>query len=264
MGNKSNERKILYICPIIIGIVFGISLIPVLMLCKYDFATGDDLGYGTLTHISWISEHSLKGIWDAVCTTVKDSYYAWQGTWFTLGVMALQPEVFSSEAYWITPWIMLMITIISTSLLFKFGISKYLKLPSWAWISVDLIVLFLMIQFFPSTASGIYWFNGGAHYIIPYGLAMITICCFVKYREKKKWQYVFGAGIMMAALGGSSYFSALLVLVVLGMLLIFDLVFKKEKPIWIMLIPAAFELAGLAISFLSPGNSNRGGEEFGP
>lgn len=49
----------------------------------------------------------------------------------------------------------------------------------------------------------------------------------------------------MTALGGSSYFMALFVIVILEYLLIYDIVTKKVKPIWIMFIPMALETIGL-------------------
>lgn len=69
--------------------LLGISLLPILYLCRYVHATGDDYGYGTLTHAAWLDTHSLIEVLKAAVETVKDYYGAWQGTWWS--VFFIQP-----------------------------------------------------------------------------------------------------------------------------------------------------------------------------
>lgn len=243
------------------AVLFGVSLIPVLYLAGYVHATGDDYHYGAMAHWAWQDTHSLWKTFAASAQNTKNFWHSWQGTWFTIFWMGLQPEVFSVHAYWIVPILMIAVNVISTSVLTYSCIVKKIGLDCGTWAVVNFSLLFMALQFFPSTKSGIFWWNGAVHYIIPYCLAMIAICCFMKYVETYGKRYWVGAFACMTALGGSSYLAALLApVILLALLAVYGK--KRKKSFW-LLIPLAAEAAGLIISMLSPGNTIRGGEEFG-
>lgn len=138
---------------------------------------------------------------------------------------------------------------------------KKAGLDKVSFLIIDCAILFLMIQFFPSTKSGIFWYNGAAHYIVPYFLAMMSVYFSVKYIDSYRKRYLAGAAVCMTMLGGSSYLAALFAPIVLILLLIR---YGKNRPgsLW-LLLSLGLEGAGLAISFMSPGNKVRGGEDFG-
>ena len=75
------------------GIIFLVSLLPVCYLSFVNRASGDDLGYGTYTRIAWMSTHSLLAVAKAIGRTIRQFYYGWQGTWFSIFLFTLQPEV---------------------------------------------------------------------------------------------------------------------------------------------------------------------------
>lgn len=241
--------------------VFVLSLIPLLYLSGYVHASGDDYGYGANTHRIWLETRSLFGTLKAAADTSVEYWHSWQGTWFTIFLMALQPEVFSPGGYWIVPWIMLGINILSTSLLTHYFFVKRLKLSKALWGCVNSLLLMSMIQFFPFTKSGIFWWNGTVHYIVPYSLAMVTVYGMFRFGDTEKKRFLVLTCLCMFCLGGSSYLAPLFVLVVLFYLLIFE--GRKKKHLFWLLLPAAIEMAGLIVSFLAPGNKRRGGEDFG-
>lgn len=252
-----DQKKIMWI----LLAVFALSLIPLLYLSGYVHASGDDYGYGAETHRIWLETHSLFQTLKRAGQTSMDYYYGWQGTWFTIFLMALQPEVFSPDGYWIVPWVMLGINIFSTSLFTYYFLVKRLKLSKALWGCVDILLLFSMIQFIPRTKSAIYWWNGTVHYIVPYCLAMIAVYAMFRFSDTGKKRFLILTCISMFCLGGSSYLAPLFALIVLFYLLIF--MGRKRKYLFWLLLPAAIETAGLIISFLAPGNKRRGGEEFG-
>lgn len=263
-NNNAAAKKPIFNHKILAGvclIVFLLSLIPILYLSGYNHATGDDLGYGTRTHHAWLDTRSIWQVLVAAAETVKVYWKSWQGTWFTIFLMTLQPEVFSADAYWIVPWIMLAVNIAATSLVLHEFLVKRLHLrPATFW-CVDVLLLTSMIQFFPSTKSGIFWYNGATHYIVPYCLAMLAVYCFLKFEKKPGVGWFIGAFLCMACLGGSSYLAALLAPIVLvDMLLYFG---KRKKHLYWLAVTFLVEGVGLYISFTSPGNKVRGGEEFG-
>lgn len=254
---KIDQKRI----AIFTGIVFLISLIPILYLSGYVHATGDDYGYGARTHQMWLSTHSVWQVLKAAGQTVQHYWIGWQGTWFTIFLMSLQPEVFWDNGYWIVPWIMLALTIFSTLYLTEYVMVQKLRLPKATWISCTLILLLAMIQYFPSTKSGIFWYNGTAHYIIPYSMALVAIRCCWSFADRKRKKDWIAAFICMALLGGASYLAPLLVLIAVAYLILCE--WKTKKHVFYLCIPVAAELAGLIVSYLAPGNKSRGGEDFG-
>ena len=59
------------------GIVFLISLIPILYLSGYVHATGDDYGYGARTHQMWLSTHSVWQVLKTAGQTVQHYWIGW-------------------------------------------------------------------------------------------------------------------------------------------------------------------------------------------
>ena len=101
------------------SVIFALLLLPVLYLTFVNRASGDDYGYGALTRAAWMSTHSLPAVCKAMWRTIRQYYYGWQGTWFSIAVFSLQPEVFHKDAYVIVVFLMLFLWIGSTFLLFR-------------------------------------------------------------------------------------------------------------------------------------------------
>lgn len=240
---------------------FLLSLLPVFYLAGYVHATGDDYHYGAMAHWAWQDTHSLWQTLKASAENTIAFWHGWQGTWFTIFWMGLQPEVFSPNAYWIVPIFMVGINVLCTSVLTHYCMIQKLGLPAEGWIVTNAAVLFLSLQFIPSTKSGIFWWNGTAHYIIPYCLAMLSVWCFFRFIDTYRIRFGTGALLCMTALGGSSYLAALFAPIVLVALL---LIYAKSrrKSLWLLVCFGA-EMAGLMVSASSPGNAIRGGESFG-
>ena len=153
------------------------------------------------------------------------------------------------------------INVLCTSVLTRYCMVQKLGLPVEGWIVINTTVLFLTLQFIPSTKSGIFWWNGTAHYIIPYCLAMLAVWCFLRYIDTYRVRFGIGALLCMTALGGASYLAALLApMVLVALLIVYGK--RRRKSLWLLICLGA-EMAGLAVSVSSPGNSIRGGESFG-
>lgn len=254
---ETDQKKIAYV----LVFVFAASLLPLLYLSGYVHATGDDYGYGAWPHGIWLQSHSVLKTLKAAAHTVWMYYGSWQGTWFTVFLMALQPEVFSPDGYWIVPGLMLGLTVGSTCLVTFYILVTKLGLPKATWCCVDILLLLSMIQFFPSTKSAIFWWNGAVHYIVPYSLAMLAVYGMLRFGERKRKRDFVLVCLCMFCLGGSSYLAPLFALIVLFYLLVFA--GRKKRHYYWLIIPAAIALAGLAVSFCAPGNKRRGGEDFG-
>ena len=242
-------------------LAFLAGLVPVLYLTGYAHATGDDFGYGTLTHAAWLDTHSLAEVFRAAVRTVKNYYTGWQGTWFSVFLFTLQPEVFSPDAYWIVPLLMIGLTVAGVSIAGHYFFVRKAGYSRTGFLALDCLVLFILIQFVPSTKSAIFWYNGAAHYVVPFFLALATITVSGLYMDTGKKRYLALSLLCMGCLGGASYLAALLAPI--GIVYLWILYGRKHRRSLWLLIPVAAEMAGLVISLLAPGNQVRGGEDLG-
>ncbi|MGN0377075.1 MAG: hypothetical protein ACI4ED_05515, partial [Suilimivivens sp.] len=243
--------------------IFILLLLPVLYLSLVNRASGDDYGYGTYTRAAWMSTHSLIAVGKAIGRTIRQYYYGWQGTWFSIALFTLQPEVFSDNAYWVVTPLMLFLWIGSTFYLSKQILVKNMKWNKWNYRLVTIAFLVICIQFVPSTKSSIFWFNGCAHYMIPFAMCQMTAAWLLQYREHYKKSTFIGITVFMTLLGGANYQASLFVFLVALYIGVASWLLKKDKRILTLLVPVILELAGLFISMKAPGNKVRAGETFG-
>lgn len=249
--------------------VFVLSLIPILGLAGVNHATGDDLGYGRWTRAAWVSTHSPIEVIKAAVETVKNYYYGWQGTWLSIFLFALQPEVFSHKAYVIVPFLMLAIWLGATWILSRYVLVQKAGFSRYSGGILFLLFAILGIQFVPSTKSSIFWYNGSTHYTIPYAIALLGIYFYLRFTEWKKQEskgvgaYI-GLTICLTLLGGVNYLASMLtpMVMVLVALTQWKDKEKRKRVLW-CIFPFVLEGIGLIISMKAPGNQIRGGEEFG-
>ncbi len=257
MINSNAYRKYLTYLAML---VFLLSLLPILYLAGIDRASGDDWGYGLLRHRAWLETHSLSKVLQAAFLTVRNYYGSWQGTWFSIFLFTFQPEAFSHEMYWIVPYIMLGLIIGSVSCFLYQVTVRFLHMAVRDFLLIDMIVLFLLIQFAPSKKSSVFWYNGTAHYTVPFAISLFALVCFMRFVQTWKPRYVVWAAVWMTFLGGTNYLAA--IFGCLGFLFLGICYYKRSRKVLWMGIPLVLEVIGLLISALAPGNARRGGETY--
>lgn len=244
-------------------IIFLILLIPIVYLTGVNRASGDDYGYGVHTRMAWMGTHSLVEVFKGICRTVSDFYGAWQGTWFSIAVFALQPEVFHDGAYVVVAVLMLSLWIGSTAYLFREVLCRKLGFDGWSCLLIAVWFLIISIEFIPGTKSAIYWFNGCAHYMLPFAMCQVLTVWLLRYGETFRKSTFVGILLFMTLLGGSNYQAALLALIIAFYFCVTVWFFRRDRRIFLLGIPVLTELVGLVVSIKSPGNTIRGGKEFG-
>lgn len=241
-------------------IVFVLSLLPVFALAGVDRASGDDWSFGLLTHLAWVDTHSVWQVLKAAFASVKNYFYSWQGTWFSVFLFSLQPEVFSHDAYWIVPYLMTGLLIGGVSDFLYCLLVRVLRLSKRDFLLIDVILLLVLIQFVPYQTSSIFWYNGAAHYTVPFALAMFACARFLRYVIDFRKRDLVLASLWMTFLGGTNYLTAFFGL---GLFLLFTaLFFRRDGRVLFMLVPMVLEMVGLLISALAPGNAVRGGSQY--
>lgn len=243
--------------------IFCVLMLPVVYLTLVNRASGDDYGYGLYTRAAWMGTHSLIEVGKAIWQTVKLYYNVWQGTWFSVALFSVQPEVFHDDAYVIVAVLMLFMWIGSTFCLFKQILHRNMGLNKWCYRLITVWFLVLCIEFVPSPKSSIFWFNGCAHYMVPFTMCQVLTAWLFKYITEYRKSTFVGIVIFMTLLGGSNYQAALLSLIVAFYVGISAWVLKKDKRVFTLCIPILLEIVGLVISMVAPGNLNRAGDDFG-
>lgn len=241
-------------------LVFVLSLVPVLALAGVDRASGDDWSFGLLTHLAWVDTHSVWRVLQAAFASVKKYYFSWQGTWFSVFLFSLQPEVFSHDAYWIVPVLMTGLLIGGVSDFLYCLLVRLLHMSKRDFLLLDAVLLLTLIQFVPYQTSAIFWYNGAAHYTVPFVLVMLAGACFIRYVLDLRKRDIVLASLWMTLLGGSNYLTAIFGL---GLFFLFVILFfRHSRKVLFMLLPMALEAAGLLVSALAPGNAVRGGSGY--
>lgn len=243
--------------------IFIVLLIPIGYLSFINRATGDDYGNAVYTRAAWLATHSLFEVIKAACRSVVHYYNGYQGTWFSLFLFPLQPEVFHEHAYVVVAFLMLFLWIGSTFLLFRQILYKELQLNIWNCRLLTIIFLMISIEFIPSTRASIFWYVGAVHYMLPFAMCQTLIVLLICFRKSYKVKHFAGIMLIMMLIGGSNYQAALFALIITVYMGIIDYFEKKDRHILILLLPVFLEIFGLVISMKAPGNKARGGEEFG-
>lgn len=241
-------------------VVFIFSLFPILALAGVDRASADDWSFGLLTHLAWVDTHSVLQVLRAAFASVKKYYFTWQGTWFSVFLFSLQPEVFSHDAYWVVPVLMTGLFIGGVSDFLYCLLVRLLHISKQDFLLLDAILLSVLIQFVPYQTSAIFWYNGAAHYTVPFALVMAACARFLRYVQDFRKRDLILAALWMTLLGGTNYLTAIFGLGLF--ILLTALFFRRDRRVLFMLIPVTFETAGLLVSALAPGNAVRGGSEY--
>ncbi|WP_027206795.1 hypothetical protein [Butyrivibrio fibrisolvens] len=258
-----NKRNIIYTSIILLILL---SFIPVFYLFSYCFATGDDYGYSAAVKYAWYNSHSIIDIIRASINHLMGVYRSWQGTWYTVFLFTLNPEVFGFGYYILTPVIMFTLHILSAWLLVKtFFNHKYFFSKIELCLTVALL-LFCNIQFAPSYQCNLFWWVGTVHYVVPFFTGCLALYNSREFLRTYRIRNYIVAFIAFTLIGGGNYQIAIITPLVLLCSILWDIIINKnilKKKAWILVLPIIFEMLGLFISTIAPGNKNRGGEKFG-
>lgn len=259
--NKIFEKwNVEQIIGVLFIIFFVIMLIPILYISQYNHPCSDDYGYGQLTHATWIHTGSFIETIKSAFMQVKNTYNGWQGTFFAVFLMALQPAVFNEKLYFIVPIILLGALITSTFFFMKVVLKNYLKATNSRFLMISIIILILSIQFVPSAVQGFYWFNGAVFYTFFHSMMLFLIGIMLLYAQEKSPRkniiYILLSAVLSIFIGGGNYVTALLTVIIqvsIGCVLFF---INKKKSL-ITLIPILCTTCSFFISIIAPGNAVR-------
>lgn len=251
---------------IIAVLLFIISMIPVVFCTFFDYATGDDLLYGSVIKQAMRDNLPFFKIIKCVISSIKDEYYTFQGAWSVGFLNRMQPGIWGEKLYVLTPWIAIASICVGTGYLFYTLMVRILKLEkSVFWIQFS-IINFVMIQYMPFPRGGVFWYTGMINYTFSFGLALVTITWALRYVETGFKRFIIGMVLSMVYLGGAGLPTIVLIAFVFFVFACrgFEIKIKDiRKRCLLLFLPLAFEMVSFIPNAISPGNKVRGGDNFG-
>jgi len=266
MRISDKKKNIIFI---FIVVILVMSLIPIFIIAGFDCASGDDYNYGALSHHAIVNgEGFFKAIYNAGVTTYI-IWKGWQGTWFDCFIFCLHPEVFSDSAYVIVPYIFVIMQVVAYLAFSHHFLKVRWNLGEHYWAIIGMIFLIFSFQLIPSHKSGIFWWVGCVHYVMPMCMALWGIIVGDRFLIWHRTKDLLLLCIVSFLIGGATYPAALLLPIsVLGLWFagfVFgtdvdsecEIAGGRDKRNYFLIIPFVLEAIGLTVSIIAPGNSVR-------
>lgn len=259
MVDRFENDKIEAVILVISGIALVAGIVLLLLIGKYNAPSSDDWGYSIQTRAVWEDTHSVFNVVKEAVNTSKHFWNNWQGLYSSAFVLALMPNIFSQNAYFITAFITIAILLLGNTV-FICTLGKLAGAGKVENCIVANILNYVTLQYMPSAVQGIYWYNGAMNYTFFYGLLMLVISSVFHYVCKpagiKDIFRLLGLSLSGLIIAGGNHITAFLMLL---FFFFFGLagVLKKELRWFFLLIPFAVTLTGFLINVSSPGTRVR-------
>lgn len=260
-------------------VIYALSLIPVLVIGKYDYPSADDFSMGLGTRLVYEATGSLHAVAGKILSETVRYYRTWIGYFTSCLFTTVSPATFGEAWYALTPAVILLALHVGVAVFFYVLMEKALGMNRYARRCMTVLALFLMVQRMPEGSlrvEAFYWYSGAGNYTLTFSAGLLYLAFYVLsvcgVRRKNRSLFLVLACIMGFLAGGGNYLSALSFAVVSVLFAVYLVKMKIRQGensrmgrlcVIGSLLPAAFYLCGFAVSCLSPGNRIRGGEAEG-
>lgn len=239
-----------------------LSLLPLLVLGKYNVMCIDDYDYGRRVHDVWQATGSFGASVQEAWQQNMDFYRDWQGTYVSCFLMAMCPMNFRYDAAWVVPVLMIGMLAVSTFVLGRHILIRWLGCERQGASLCVILLIFMFYQVIEAPFEGIYWYNGSTHYVLMQSVWFFTLTLAsesVWLANKGKAVLCCGAASVLAVIvGGGNLITGLQAEILMAFLA--GYVFWKERnKIAYVIIPFLAGTAGFLVNTLAPGNAMRSG-----
>lgn len=245
---------------VVAGILFVVSLLPLILLGRYNVMCYDDYLFGSTVRDTFISTGSVKQAIMEGVAIANDRYMQWQGCWIVTFLTAIYPANFIYQAAFIVPVISILLFAASTFLMGRQLFTKWLGGDGAEADLVMFVLLFLFYQVMDSPFEGLYWYNGVMAYIVPQSFLFLTVAAITKalWSEKRgsKTGWCIAACFAAALAVGGNYITALQAELVLLLLTAYAW-FKERRKLAAAFIPCLVGTVCFLLNVLAPGNALR-------
>ncbi len=242
------------------AVLLFLSLLPLLWLGRYNVMCIDDYDYGRRVHDTWQETGSFAASAGTAWEQNMEFYQEWQGTYVSCFLMAMCPMNFDYESAWIVPVLMIGMFGISTFLLGRHILIRWLDCEKTGASLAMLLLLFLFYQVIEAPFEGIYWYNGSTHYVLLQSVwfFLLTLVSESIWTEKKGRAVLCCAAsaVLAVIVGGGNLVTGLQAEILMAFLVLYALYQRRDKIIFVI-IPFLTGSIGFLFNVLAPGNHVR-------
>ncbi len=245
----------------IAAVFLFLSLLPLLLLGKYNVMCIDDYDYGRRVHDVFLATGSFGASVQEAWRQNMDFYRDWQGTYVSCFLMAMCPMNFRYGLAWVVP--ILMIGMFAAS---SFAVGRHILVR---WLGCEkrgaslcmILLLFLFYQVIEAPFEGIYWYNGSTHYVLmqSFWFFLLTLLSESVWADKRGRAVLCCAAsaVLAVIVGGGNLVTGLQSEILMAFLAGYA-IWKKRNKIAYVIIPFLTGTAGFLVNTLAPGNARRG------
>ncbi len=234
-----------------------ISLLPIILLGRYNHPTGDDYHYGAETRRVWEETQSVPAVIREAAAGVATQYQIWQGTYSAMFLMYLAPNIWGDTAYHMVTGALLLLLVSSIFYLLRQLLCTVLGLETSAWIATASGLAFLAVQTVPFAQESFFWYNGSMYYTGFFAITLFffgLLCLYLKYQKQIYFIFLILLALFLAGGNYVSFLPALILTVTINGWLLWN---KRFRPAVYLGIVNLSLVGGFAISALAPGNRIR-------
>ena len=197
-------------------VIYALSLIPVLVIGKYDYPSADDFSMGLGTRLVYEATGSLFAVAGKILSETVRYYRTWIGYFTSCLFTTVSPATFGEAWYALTPAVILLALHVGVVVFFyalmekAFGMNRYVRR------CMTVLALFLMVQRMPEGSlrvEAFYWYSGAGNYTLTFSAGLLYLAFYVLsvcgVRNKNRSLFLILACIMGFLAGGGNYLSAL-------------------------------------------------------
>ena len=252
---KWDKQRWINVALILLVIVTIASSAILINLGRYTTLVLDDFDYGMdLYHLIQSGNHGLADVFSVALNKVIAMRSEWQGTYFGIFVMALNPLVFNSSLGWLLPTVAIAVIFLGNCCLFLW-LGKKLNLSmQWKWILI-LAVTLININSMPSMNEGMYWWISISFYTASYLLVMVY---FVLWMDLPKHRILYSVLMLVCGfmLEGNCWPCCTL-MIAFTVIYVFEGIIHKrwsKKDLVLYVVHLIFLLACFGFALSAPGN----------
>ncbi len=246
---------------IILSLTLIVAVIPLIKLAVYSIPWYDDYNYAKYARsFRVVYGDSFFNALRGTFFQIKETWYAWQGTFSSVFFMSLCPIGWGEQYYKVGVIILIILFTVSV-VFFVYSVTNKIfgiKSSSAFIIAVLFALLALEKMYFPGHAF--YWFNGGVHYIgiqsfLFLLLGVIAIMMDMKGKSATVFQIAVTMLLALIVSGGN------FVTVLQGMLMLIPVAvyctIKYKKRTLRLIPPGVVYITGMIFNLAAPGNAVR-------
>lgn len=261
MGKEREEKQNISKRTVAVAALFLLlSLLPLLVLGKYNVMCIDDYDYGRRVHDVWQATGSFGASLQEAWRQNMELYREWQGTYVSCFLMAMCPMNFRYDTAWVVPVLMIGMFAVSAFALGRHILVRWLGCEGQGASLCMILLIFMFYQVIEAPFEGIYWYNGSTHYVLMQSVwfFLLTLASESVWAENKGRAVLCcaAASVLAVIVGGGNLVTGLQAEILMVFLVGYVFWIERHKIAYVI-APFLVGTAGFLVNVLAPGNTAR-------